>query len=380
MNKYFLVAPGPTPVPEKARLAMAESILHHRGPEFKAIFEEARGLLKWIFQTEQEVLALTCSGTGAFEAAMINFTKKSDTVIVIGGGKFGERWGAVGRSYGMNVVEVETPWGKCVDLNALDATLKAHPDASMVTLSVSETSTGVLHPLPEICELVQRHGHALLAVDGITAVGVHDFPMDAMGIDIMVSGSQKAFSLPPGLGFVAASDRAWARNKDADHPRYYFDLERERKNHIKSQTAYTPAISLIVGLRVVLQMMKEEGLQNVFQRHQTVADATRAGVTALGMKIFSEVPANSVTTASVPDGVDAPALVSFMRKQGVTIAGGQDHLKDSTIRIGHLGYFDTTDILVALACLERALHAQGYPVEFGASARALQTSLIGANS
>jgi aspartate aminotransferase-like enzyme len=377
MKKQFLVAPGPTPVPEQARLAMAESLLHHRGPDFKAIFEEVRAQLKWVFQTEAEVLTLTCSGTGAFEAAMVNFTKRDDTVIVIGGGKFGERWGEVGTSYGMKVVEVPVEWGKVVDLNAFEHALNKHPNASMVTLSVSETSTGVLHPLSDIVELTKKHGKALLAVDGITAVGVHDIPMDEMGIDILVSGSQKSFSIPPGLGFVAASQRAWSRAEASDHPRYYFDLRRELKNHLKNQTAFTPAISLIVGLRVVLRMMQEEGLEAIFDRHRVLAEATRAGVQALGLGIFPEVPANSVTAASVPDGVNASGLVSYMRKDGVTIAAGQDRLKDTTIRIGHLGYFDSTDIVVALASLERALHAQGQPIEFGSSIRALQIILAG---
>lgn len=377
MKKQFLVAPGPTPVPEQARLAMAQSLLHHRGPEFKEIFAEVRELLKWAHQTENEVLSLTCSGTGAFEAAIVNFTRKRDTLISIGGGKFGERWGEVGRAYGMKVVDVEVPWGKQVDLTRLQDALDTNPDAGMVTVSISETSTGVLHPLREICDLVQRHGNALLAVDGITAVGVHEMPMDELGIDVLVSGSQKAFSIPPGLGFVAASPRAWERNRLCDHPRYYFDLERERKNQLKDQTAYTPAISLIVGLRVVLRMMKEEGLPAIFARHALLAEATREGVKALGLKIFPEVPANSVTTVTIPDAIPAPKLVASMRSDGITIAGGQDRLKDTTLRIGHLGYFDPTDITVALASLERALYAHGHTFEFGASIKAMQHVLTG---
>ena len=201
--------------------------------------------------------------------------------------------------------------------------------------------------------------------------------MDELGIDVLVSGSQKAFSIPPGLAFLAASERAWERYKEGDHPRYYFDLERERKNHLKDQTAFTPAISLIIGLRVVLKMMKEEGLENVFARHARLAEATRTAVQAIGLGVFADVPANSVTAVSIPDGISAPKLVSFMRNEGVTIAGGQDQLKDSTIRIGHLGYFDPSDITVALASLERALHAQGHAVTFGASLGAMQRSLLG---
>ncbi len=372
MNKTHLITPGPTPVPQRALLAMAREMIHHRGPEFKAIFAEVRDHLKWLVQTDQEVLTLTCSGTGAFEAAIINFTRKSDKLIAIGGGKFGERWGKVAHTYGMEVVTLDVEWGQAADPQVLKDLLLQHPETAMVTLCASETSTGVFHPVEEITRVVREHSNALIALDAITALGVHPMPMDAWGIDIIVGGSQKAFSLPPGLGFVAASARAWERAEHADHPRFYFDLRKEHTNQLKNQTAYTPAVSLIVGLLEVLRMMREEGMDAMFARHALMGEAARSGAVALGLEVFANQPANSVTTVRVPDPMSATAIVSQMKKQGITIASGQDHLKEFTFRIGHLGYYDFNDILVALGGIERAMVALGYKVTPGAGLAAAQ--------
>jgi len=375
MKKQFLVAPGPTPVPERARLAMAASLIHHRGPEFKELMHEVREGLRWLFGTEQDVLVLTCSGTGGFESAIASFTRRGDTIISVGGGKFGERWGDVARSYGLDVVDVDVEWGEAVDPAAVAAALDAHPEAVMVTMCASETSTAVLHPVAEVAKVVRARSDALVAVDGITAVGVHRLPMDALGIDVLVSGSQKAFSLPPGLAFVAASERAWQRyNEGADHPRYYFDLGRERRRQAGDQTAFTPAITLVVGLRVVLEMMREEGLEAMYRRHEVTAEATRAGLDAVGLRLLASRPANSVTAALVPDGVSAPEIVRRMREAyGVTIAGGQANLKPRLVRIGHLGYYDRSDILVALGALELALQDAGQAVALGSALTAAQS-------
>lgn len=373
MKKTLLVAPGPTQVPEPARLAMARELIHHRGPQFAEIFGEVREGLRWVFQTEQDVLQLTCSGTGAFEAGLINFTSRADTVIAIGGGKFGERWGQVAEAYGMTVVDVPVEWGRIVDLERLADVLDAHPDAAMVTVSASETSTGVLHPVREIAELVHERSEALVAVDGITAVGVHPMPMDEWGIDVLVSGSQKAFSVPPGLGFLAASERAWERQPTSDHPKFYFDLRRERAAQKNNQTAYTPAITLVLALQEVLRMMREEGLEAMFRRHEINATASRAGVLALGLRLLAEVPSHATTAAVLPDGVSAPAVFKRMRDvYGVTIAGGQDQLKPNVLRIGHLGYIERGDIVSALSALELSLQDVGHPVALGAAVAAAQ--------
>lgn len=374
MDRQFLLAPGPTPVPEEARLAMAKSLIHHRGQEFRVVLGEVRERLAWLFETDQPVLTVTASGTGTFEAAMINFTKRSDTILCIGGGKFGERWGEVGRAYGMNVVDLEIEWGQAADPQQVADALDAHPDCAMVTLTASETSTGVIHPFAEIAEVVHDKSDALFAVDGITAVGVHRVPMDASGIDILVAGSQKAFGIPPGLGFVAASERAWERAKDADHPRYYFDLQREKKRQLDNQTAFTPGITQIIAAQVVLRMMVEEGRDALVGRHQVNADATRAGVQAVGLELLASRPANSVSAVLVPEGFSGPDVVRIMlEKHGATIAGGQAHLKPRLFRIGHIGFFDRSDILNALSALELTLEELGIDVERGRAVAAAQS-------
>ncbi|QDG54705.1 alanine--glyoxylate aminotransferase family protein [Persicimonas caeni] len=373
MDRQFLLAPGPTPVPEEARLAMAKSLIHHRGQEFRVVFGEVRERLGWLFETEQPVLTVTASGTGTFEAAMINFTKRSDTIICIGGGKFGERWGEIGRAYGMNVVDLDVEWGEAVDPQQVADALDAHPDCAMVTLTASETSTGVLHPFEEVAEVIHDKSDALFAVDGITAVGVHRVPMDASGIDILVAGSQKAFGIPPGLGFVAASERAWERAADSDHPRYYFDLAREKKKQLDDQTAFTPGITQIIAAQVVLRMMVEEGRDALVARHQVNADATRAGVQALGLELLASRPANSVSAVLVPEGFSGPDVVrTMLDKHGATIAGGQAHLKPRLFRIGHIGFFDRSDILNALSALELTLEELGMDVERGRAVAAAQ--------
>ncbi|RAL23527.1 aminotransferase [Lujinxingia litoralis] len=357
---------------------MARELIHHRGPQFKEVFGEVHQRLQWSFETTNQVLSLTCSGTGAFEAAMINFTKRGDTVICIGGGKFGERWGEVGRAYGMNVVDMPLPWGQSADPDELRDLLKKVPDVAMVTVSASETSTGAWHPVAELANVVRAHSAALLAVDGITAVGVQSVPMDELGLDILVSGSQKAFGVPPGLAFVAASERAWERYPESDHPRYYFDLGRERRAQAKHQTAFTPAISVVLALREALALMQDEGRQALFERHARNARAARAGVEALGLTCFAQRPSNAVTAALVPEGVSAKEVVQTMRERyGVTIAGGQGDFADRLVRIGHIGFFDGSDMLVAISALEQALRDQGLDVELGKGVARVQRELIG---
>jgi len=375
MHKNHLITPGPTPVHPRVLLAMAQEMIHHRGPAFKEIFAEVREHLKWLFQTEQEVLTLTCSGTGAFEAAIINFTRREDTLIAVGGGKFGERWGKIAHTYGMNVVTMDIPWGEAADPAVLQSLLAQHPNVAMVTVCASETSTGVFHPIRELAEVV-RTTDALVAVDAITALGVHELPMDAWGLDLVVAGSQKAFSLPPGLGFVAASKRAWDRAKSSDHPRFYFDLQRELANQVKNQTAFTPAISLVVGLLEMLRIMREEGLSEMIARHARLAEGTREAARALGLGLFATQPSNAVTTISVPQNLSAPDIVLNLRKEGIVIASGQDHLKDSTFRFGHLGYYDESDIIVGIAALERVLKKLGHNFELGAGLAASQTVFL----
>jgi aspartate aminotransferase-like enzyme len=367
MQKKFLLAPGPTPVPERALLAMAEPMLHHRTPQFEAIFKEAAEGLRWLFQTEKDVLILASSGTGGMEGSVANLFSPGDKALVVNGGKFGERWTKICQAYGLKVTEIMVEWGKAVDPKAVADALKADPEIRGVFVQASETSTTACHPVREIAEIVKGYDNTILVVDGITAVGVYDIPMDRWGIDVLVTGSQKALMLPPGLAFVGLSDKAWRFNETARCPRFYFDFKKERKNLKDNTTAYTPAVSLIIGLREVLRMMKEEGLENVFARHNRLARATRAAMQAIGMKpLAPEAPADSCTGVFVPEGVEGGKLVKALRDQfGVTIAGGQDHLKGKILRVAHLGYVDTFDTIVAVSAIEIALKKSGYNVPLG---------------
>ena len=367
MRKNYLLSPGPTPVLTDALAEMSKPIIHHRTPEFSKIFLEAEEGLKYVFQTEQDVIILAASGTGAMEASVTNLLSKGDKAIVIDGGKFGHRWGEICEAYGVEVVWIEVEWGKAVDVNVVEDALKKNPDVKAIFVQASETSTTVAHPVKELAELTKGKDNLALVVDGITAVGVMDIPMDKWGIDVLVSGSQKAFMLPPGLAFVAFSEKAWKMAETSNLPHYYFDLKKERKSLGKATSAYTPAVSLIIGLNTVLKKVKEEGLENIFKTSEILARATRAGLMSMGLKLVApESPANSATGAYVPENINSDELTKYMRDvMGVTIAGGQEQLKGKIVRIAHMGFIDAFDIVVALSALEMALEKFGYKVERG---------------
>jgi len=379
MRKSYLLSPGPTIVPENALLKMAEPMIHHRTPQFSALFAGVKKDLKYLFQTEQEVLILASSGTGAMESAITNLFCRGDKVLFVNGGKFGERWGQISKTYGLNPVEIKVEWGQAVDVGSVKEALDKDPDIKAVLVQASETSTTVAHPVKELAELTKGR-ETLLVVDGITAVGVSDLPMDKIGIDVLLSGSQKAFMLPPGLAFIALSGKAWKFADRSDLPKYYFDLKKENKNQVpgKDTTAYTPAVSLILGLAEVLKMVKSEGLENLFKRHAVLARASRAAVEAIGLKLLAPgSPADSATGAYVPEGIDGGKLVKFLRdNMGITLAGGQGHLKGKIVRIAHLGYYDTFDIIIAISAIEMALKKFGYPVEMGKGVAAAQEILV----
>jgi len=377
MKKRYLLAPGPTPVPESALLAMAAPIIHHRTPQFSEIFKETAALLKYVFQTEQDVLILAASGTGAMEGSITNLFSPGDEVIVVNGGKFGERWAKISEAYGLKVNMITVEWGKAVDPAAVRKILDEKPGIKAVMVQASETSTCAAHPVKELAALTKDR-NCLLLVDGITAVGVFDLPMDAWGIDVLVSGSQKAFMLPPGLAFAALSEKAWKFQETAKCPHFYFDFKKERKNLKDNTTAYTPAVSLVIGLREALKMIKEEGLQNVFARHDRLARSVKAAAKAMGLKLLApDAPSNAATGVYVPEGVDGGKLVKYLRDEmGVTMAGGQDHLKGKILRIAHLGYVDTFDIIIAIASIEMALAKLGHKVDFGKGVAAAQQILL----
>jgi aspartate aminotransferase-like enzyme len=367
MKKTYLLTPGPTAIPESVRSVFSQPIIHHRTPAFEKIFEDVKAGLQYLFQTKQDVLMLAATGTGAMDAAVSNLFKKGDTVITINGGKFGERWTKIAKAYGLVPQEIKLAWGEAVTPTQLEAAIKQHPTAKAVLFQASETSTGTRMPTQEICEIARQAG--LLSIcDAITACGVFELPMDAWGIDVLITGSQKALMLPPGLAMIALSDRAWAANATSDLPRFYFDLARERKSLPSNQTAWTPAITLIQGLQESLRLLREEGLENVFKRHELLARATRAGCAVLGLEPLARTsPSNAVTAALLPasigDGKKVPKLLRD--KYGITIVGGQDQYEGKIVRLSHFGYCDKFDIVTVISGLELVLSELGHPVEFG---------------
>ena len=375
MKKTHLFAPGPTPIPPEALLTMAHPILHHRTPEYEALIAEVREGLKVLFQTTEEVFLFAASGTGGMEAAVVNTLSPGEKALVIRGGKFGERWGEICQAYGVNFTPIDVPYGKAVDPGLVAAALEKDPRIAVVLSTHSETSTGVLHDIKAIAGVV-RKTPTLLVVDAITSLGVVDVPMDDWGLDVVVVGSQKALMLPPGLAMVGVSRKAWAAVERSRLPKYYFDFAAEQKHLLKNQSRFTPAISLVVGLRETLRMIRSEGLPNIFRRHERLAAAMRAGITALGLELFAERPSPAVTAVLVPKGIDGGAILNTLRtRHGVIIAGGQGSMKGKIFRLATMGYADSTDVVVALSALELTLSEVGYPVKLGDGIRAAQEVL-----
>jgi aspartate aminotransferase-like enzyme len=379
MIKKFLLAPGPTPVPPEALTAMAMPIIHHRSPEFMPILEEAKNNLKWLFQTKNDVLILASTGTGGMVGSVTNFLSPGDKALVIRGGKFGERWTEICEAYGVVPVNIDVEWGYAVKPELVEKALKNDPSIKAVLMQASETSTAVAHDTEAIAKIVKKCKNTILIVDAITAMGVFDLPVDKWGVDVCITGSQKAMMLPPGLAFVSVSDKAWKMAETAKCSKFYFNFPKERKNLEKNQTNFTTATSLVVGLNTVLRMMKAEGLENIYKRHIRLASATKAAAKALGLKLYAKQnPSLALTAIQVPEGIDGGALTKLLRdKYGVTVAGGQAQLKGKIIRIAHLGYFDTFDIVVGIAAVEMGLKEMGYEkIKLGKGVAAAQEILM----
>ena len=378
MEKKYLFSPGPTMLPPEVLLKMAEPVMHHREPEFERILAEIREGLKYLFQTKNEVLTFTSSGTGAMEGAVSNILSKGDKALVVRGGKFGERWGEICKAYGIEFIPIDVEWGKAVDPKQIQKALASNPSVRGVYTQASETSTGAKHPIREIAEIVKKYEETVLVVDAITGIGVFDLPMDAWGIDVLISGSQKALMLPPGLSFVALSDKAWKSVERSNLPKFYFDFKKELKSVQKNQNSFTPAISLFVGLKESLRLIRKEGLEAVFRRHEKLAEATRAAAKALGLELYApDSPSNAVTAVKVPEGIQGGKLKSlFFEKFGITVAGGQDQAKGKIIRIAHLGYYERLDMVMVISALEMLLKEMGYRFELGAGVRAVEEVLM----
>lgn len=373
MKKYYLMAPGPTPVPPSVLLAMAQPMIHHRTAEYAALFTEVRAGLKRLFQTTGEVIPFVSSGTGSMEAAVVNTLSAGDTVLALRAGKFGERWEEICRAYGVTVVSMAAPFGQTVSAETVAEALRRHPEARAVLMQHSESSTGVLHDVQGIAAAT-RGTPAILIVDAVSSLGIADLRLDEWGVDLVVAGSQKGLMLPPGLSFCALSEKAWGHVTESRLPRYYFDLAAEGKSVAKNDAHFTPAVSIMLGLREVLRMLDAEGLPNVFRRHERLARATRAGVEALGLELFAKAsPSPALTAVVAPSGMDSQKVVAaYSASHNITIAGGQGAMKGRVFRLGHMGYVGDFDVITALSALEQVLHELGHPVDFGAAVRAAQ--------
>ncbi len=376
MQKRFLLTPGPTPVPPEVLLASAEPVIHHRAPRFTEIILEVVAGMKYIMQTRNDVLIFSSSGTGAMESAVVNTVSAGDAVLVASCGNFGERWAKLNATYGAKVTLLDYEWGTKVDPEDIRKALAADPQIKAVFVQQSETSTGVVNDIKTIGEIVAATP-AILVVDAISGLGATDLKTDAWHVDVCVAGSQKALMVPPGLAYVAVSDKAWKVVEANATPRFYFDWVTSRKKMTgdSAQTPYTPAVSLLVAQDKAIQMIREEGLENVFARHRVLSRAVKKGMKALGLELFGpdDPEANSVTAVKVPEGVDGGKIGKLARdRYGVWLAGGQGKLKGRIFRLGHCGYFGASDIVVGLATVEMVLAQLGYDVPFGASLAAAE--------
>lgn len=378
MLKRYLLAPGPTPVPPEALLAMAMPIIHHRSPDFLPVMDSARKGLQWLCQTKNDVLILCSTGTGGMVGAVNNFFSPGDKALVINGGNFGERWTKICKAYNLGVEEIKIDWGYAVKPEDVEAALKKDPSIKGVFVQASETSTGVYHDIQALASIVKKYEGTILVVDAISALVAHDLKMDDWGIDVLIGGSQKGLMLPPGLAFVGISDKAWAFAEKSTSPKFYFNFKKERENLVKNQTNFTSPVTLIIGLNECLKIVQAEGLENAFKRHARLAHATREAVKALGLEMFTkESPSNSVTAINAPAGLDGQEIYKNLRVMyGITTAGGQGHVKGKIFRIAHLGYAGTFDVITAIAGIEMVLKGMGHPLKLGSGVAVAQELLM----
>ena len=375
IKKYYLLSPGPTPIPDKVLSVAAEPIIHHRTPEFSNIFMEVTEGIKTVFETKQDVFILTSSGTGAMETAVVNTLSPGDKVITINGGKFGERWGNICKAYGVIYKDIILEWGADFTKGQLADELKANPDVKAVFTTLSETSSGAIYDIKGFGEVVSGTD-AILVVDGISGVGAAPCPMDEWKVDVMVTGSQKSFMIPPGLAYIAFSQKAWKMVETSKLPKFYFDAKKAKKNLEKKTTPWTPAISLIIQQKKALEIIKGMGLPKLFEHHRILGEATRAGVKAARLELLAVNPGNILTAVKVPAGVDGVKLVKTMQSKYMAyIAGAQDPNKGKFFRIAHLGYMGGFDVITALSALEMTLLDLGYAFEPGAAVKAAQAVL-----
>ena len=366
-------APGPTPVPDRVVRKMSAPILTHRSTEFSDLLRQVASGLQHVFRTDNDVLVLTASGSGAMEAAVVNLLAPGDRVLAISGGKFGGRWVELCATFGIDALTLDVEWGTAADPDEIDRILGEQGPFEAVLATHSETSTGVLHDIEALGRVARGHG-CYLVVDAISGLGANELRTDDWHVDIALTGSQKALMIPPGLAFISVSERAWQRIEESRQPSYYLNLKRARDSFTKGLTPYTPAVSLLMGLDESLRMMKELGLEEIYRIHERNALVTRAGVAALGLDLFARRPSNVLTSVVMPPGIDGSELLKTIKQEcGVTIANGMDHYRGKYIRIAHLGYnVAPSDMIVALTALEHGLGRHGYEFEPGAGVAAAE--------
>lgn len=380
-DKQFLMIPGPTPVPSSVLLEMAKHPIGHRSPEFSSILENVYRDLKWLFQTKNDVFVFTASGTGAMDAAISNLVNKGDKVLSLCMGNFGERWAKISEMYGAEVERITVPWGEAINPQVVKERLEQdeNKEIKFVTVTHNETSTGVTNDIEEILKHIKAHG-AISIVDTVTSVGAIDFQTDNWGADVVVSGSQKGFMVPPGLSFLTCSDKAFEVHEQCERPSFYFNFKAYRKAVRANSTPYTPNVSLIAGLKVALDMMKEEGICVIHQRHAKLARGLRAAVKALGLELFVKDEArasNAITSVLPPEGVSVPTIRKVMKDEfDIVIANGQAEYKDRIFRMGHLGFVTERDLIASVGALEMALVKAGLNIDKGAGTKALLDVLM----
>jgi len=374
MNKYRLMSPGPTPIPPEVSAAGALPIIHHRTPEFGEVFTRVNENLKRVFLTENDIFTFAASGTGAFEGAIQNLFSPGDKILVVNSGNFGGRWVKMGRAFGLEVTELKYDWGQKADNDEVAQALAADPEIKAAICVLSETSTGTVNDIEGFARATEN---VVSIVDAVSGLGACELRTDEWGVDVVVAGSQKALMSPPGLGFVSVSERAMRLHEQSTMPRYYFDFTAAKKAYEKDppQTAWTPAVSVIIQLDVALQQILDEGVENVFERHVLLGRAAREGVKGMGLRLFGpdEDLNSAVTAVWVPEGVDGKDLVRLMfREHGIQVAGGQGEMSGRIFRIGHCGYFDAYDIIATIAAAELSLESLDFPVELGRGVGAAQ--------
>jgi serine---pyruvate transaminase len=378
--KQYLMTAGPTPLPPAVSQVMAEPMLYHRAPAFIEVYARCLERLKGVFQTENDVLAFASSGSGAMESAVANMTRPGERALVAWSGKFGERWKELCDAYGADTVELAVEWGTKIDPAELERALAEAPGTEVVFTTLSETSTGVVNDIRALTEVAHAAG-AQIAVDAVSGLGAVPIPQDEWGVDVVVAGSQKALMCPPGLAFASVSERALARAAESPGRRYYFDWQKTADGQRKDppDSPFTPAVSLFRGLDVALDLIAEEGLENVYERHRLLGRAARAAVQGLDLEIFGpeDDNANVVTAIKMPDDVDGAKVPKTMRdRYGITIAGGQSQLKGKIARIAHCGYFGAFDIVTTFAALEMTLRELGHDLDLGAGVGAAQAVFL----